>query len=126
MSLAETTAPRERFELDDRGFDEVPRKYRKYYRRWEGEGDSLALNEAWCPVCKIVIRSSRELREGDRIYCMACMTRLRIVVAADGGLETRVEYSRFPRRRDACLCMDRRLKPSGGESASHQPARAVE
>lgn len=92
MSMPEADAPRRRYELDDRGFDEVPRKYRKYYRRWEGEGDQLAPNEAWCPVCKIVIRSARELREGDRIYCMACMTRLRIVLAEDGRLETRVEY----------------------------------
>lgn len=92
MSMADATAPRRKYELDDRGFDEVPRKYRKYYRRWEGDGDSLAPNEAWCPVCKIVIRSTRELREGDRIYCMACMTRLRIVMTDEGRLETRVEY----------------------------------
>ena len=35
------------------------------------EGDVLAPNEAFCPVCKIVVRSPRELREGDRLYCMA-------------------------------------------------------
>lgn len=84
--------PRRRFELDDRGFNEVPRKYRKYYRRWGGEGDVLAPNEALCPVCKIVIRSTRELRPGDRLYCMACMTRLNVVRAPDGGLEARVVY----------------------------------
>jgi hypothetical protein len=92
MSMADPILPRQRYELDDRGFNEVPRKYRKYYRRWDGDGDELAPNEAWCPVCKIVIRSARELREGDRIYCMACMTRLRIVVGDDGKLETQVEY----------------------------------
>jgi hypothetical protein len=42
-------------------------------------------------VCKVVIRSTRELRVGDRIYCMACMTRLR-VVEVDGRLEGHVEY----------------------------------
>jgi hypothetical protein len=84
--------PRRRFELDDRGFDEVPLKYRKFYRRWEGDADALAPNEALCPVCRIVIRSSRELRPGDRLYCMACMTRL-VVAAGDGGrLEARVVY----------------------------------
>lgn len=85
-------APRQRFELDDRGFDEVPRKYRRFYRRWEGEGDALGPNEALCPVCKIVIRSTRELRPGDRLYCMACMTRLVVERAADGTLEARVVY----------------------------------
>jgi len=80
----ERSAPRHRYALDDRGFDEVPKKYRRFYRRWEGAGDALAPNEALCPVCKIVVRSTRELRVGDRLYCMACMTRL-VVVAGEGG-----------------------------------------
>jgi hypothetical protein len=75
---------RHRYELDDQGFDEVPKKYRKFYRRWEGPDDVIAPNELLCPVCKIVIRSSRELREGDRVYCMACMTRMRVVPGAYG------------------------------------------
>jgi hypothetical protein len=83
---------RRRFELDDRGFDEVPVKYRKYYRRWDGPGDALGPNELLCPVCKVVIRSTRELREGDRLYCMACLTRLRVAAGAAGALEGRVEY----------------------------------
>jgi hypothetical protein len=91
-SEAESIAPRKRYELDDRGFNEVPRKYRRFYRRWEGPSDSLAPNEALCPVCKIVIRSARELREGDQLYCMACMTRVRIVCGEDGRLETSVVY----------------------------------
>ena len=86
------SAPRRRYELDDRGFDEVPRKYRRFYRRWEGRGDTLAPNEALCPVCKVVIRSPRELRAGDRLYCMACMTRVLIVRGADGGLEAQTLY----------------------------------
>lgn len=90
--MSTATQARQHYELDDRGFDEVPRKYRKYYRRWQGEDDQLAPNEAWCPVCKIVIRSARELREGDRIYCMACMTRLRLVLSNAGRLEAVVEY----------------------------------
>jgi len=85
-------APRKRYELDDRGFDEVPKKYRRFYRRWEGPGDELAPNEAICPVCKIVVRSTRELRAGDRLYCMACMARLKIVEGEDGRLETQVVY----------------------------------
>jgi hypothetical protein len=84
---------RRQFELDERGFDEVPRKYRKYYRRWEGAGDALGPNEVLCPVCKIVVRSGRELREGDRVYCMACMTRMRVKRAASGERwEADVEY----------------------------------
>jgi len=84
---------RRQFELDDRGFDEVPRKYRKYYRRWEGASDALGPNEVLCPVCKGVVRSGRELREGDRVYCMACMTRMRVKRAASGERwEADVEY----------------------------------
>ena len=80
-------APRRRFELlDDTGFDEVPKKYRRFYRRWDGPEDSLAPNEVLCPVCKVVIRSTRELRVGDRVYCMACMARLRVVRDEDTGL----------------------------------------
>jgi hypothetical protein len=86
-------APRRRYTLDDdTGFDEVPKKYRKFYRRWHGVEDPLAPNEALCPVCKIVIRSSRELRVGDRLYCMACMTRLVVVSGEKGRLETAVVY----------------------------------
>lgn len=84
-------APRRRFELDDRGFDEVPKKYRRFYRRKQGPDDVLGPNEVLCPVCKIIVRSPRELRVGDRIYCMACMTRLR-VVEVDGRLEAHPEY----------------------------------
>jgi hypothetical protein len=40
-----------------------------------------------------VIRSSRELRPGDRVYCMACMTRLTVVYNdAEGRLEAHVVY----------------------------------
>ncbi len=85
--------PRRRFELaDDTGFDEVPKKYRKFYRKWRGAGDSLAPNEVVCPVCKVVIRSTRELRPGDRVYCMPCMSRLVVVRADEGTLEATVAY----------------------------------
>jgi hypothetical protein len=85
-------APRRRFELDDQGFDEVPAKYRRFYRHWKGPGDALGANEVVCPVCKIVIRSTRELRSGDRLYCMACMTRLRVREGEQGRLEADCEY----------------------------------
>jgi hypothetical protein len=85
-------APRRRFELEDRGFDEVPPKYRKYYRRWEGPGDVLGPNEILCPICKVVIRSSRELRAGDALYCMCCFARLLVVKGAEGRLEAQVRY----------------------------------
>ncbi len=88
----EREAPRRRYELEETGFDEVPRKYRRFYRKWEGPDDPLAPNEALCPVCKIVIRSTRELRPGDRLYCMACMTRLTVVRGDGGGLEAHVVY----------------------------------
>ncbi len=84
---------RQRYELaDDTGFDEVPKKYRKFYRRWQGDGDSLAPNEVICPVCKVVIRSTRELRPGDRVYCMPCMSRLVVVRNGQGMLEATVSY----------------------------------
>ena len=88
----ERERPRQRFILDDRGFDEVPMKYRRFYRRGEGPEDVLEPNEALCPVCKIVVRSTRELRPGDRVYCMACMTRLEVVRSETGQLEARVVY----------------------------------
>ncbi len=84
--------PRQRFVLDDTGFDEVPKKYRRFYRKWTGANDTLAPNEVICPVCKVVIRSSRELRPGDRVYCMPCMSRLIVVVGQDGRLEATVSY----------------------------------
>jgi hypothetical protein len=88
----EGRAPRRRFLLEDTGFDEVPVPYRRFYRRWKGPGDSLGPNEAICPVCKVVIRSTRELRPGDRVYCMPCMSRLVIVRNEDGTLEARIAY----------------------------------
>jgi hypothetical protein len=85
-------AERRRFILEDTGFDEVPKKYRRFYRKWKGEGDSLGPNEVICPVCKVVIRSTRELRPGDRVYCMPCMSRLIVVRNQAGTLEARVAY----------------------------------
>jgi hypothetical protein len=84
---------RRRYELrDDAGFNEVPKKYRKFYRVWNGDGDALAPNEVLCPVCNVVIRSKHELFAGDRVYCMACMTRLEIVVGQGGRLEAHPLY----------------------------------
>lgn len=83
---------RRRFELDDTSFNEVPKKYRKFYRKWSGGDDTLAPNEVLCPVCKVVIRSTRELREGDRVYCMPCMSRLVVIVGEGGRLEATVAY----------------------------------
>lgn len=85
-------APRRTFELEDTGFREVPKRWRKFYRIWRGEGDVLAPNEVICPVCKVVIRSHRELRPGDRVYCMPCMSRLVVVRHPDGHLEAEVVY----------------------------------
>ena len=86
-------APRQRYILqDDTGFDEVPKKYRRFYRKWDGAGDTLAPNEVLCPVCKVVIRSTRELRPGDRVYCMPCMSRLVVTEGEGGRLEGRVSY----------------------------------
>jgi hypothetical protein len=86
------TLPRQRFILDQTGFDEVPARYRRFYRKWQGNSDSLAANEVLCPVCKVVIRSTRELRPGDRVYCMPCMSRLIIARGEDGRLEAGVAY----------------------------------
>lgn len=84
--------PRRTYELEETGFKEVPKKWRKFYRHWQGAGDSLAPNEVICPVCKVVIRSRRELRPGDRVYCMPCMSRLVVVRRPDGSLEADVVY----------------------------------
>ena len=83
---------RQRYLLEETGFDEVPKKYRRFYRKWKGAADALAPNEVLCPVCKVVIRSSRELRPGDRVYCMPCMSRLIVVQAENGRLEAQVAY----------------------------------
>lgn len=77
--------PRRTYELEDTGFREVPKRWRKFYRVWQGAGDVLAPNEVICPVCKVVIRSYREFRPGDRVYCMPCMSRLIIVATPEGG-----------------------------------------
>jgi hypothetical protein len=92
LEEAVQSPPRKRYLLEDTGFNEVPKKYRKIYRRWTGPSDVLAPNEVFCPVCRIVIRSVRELRPGDRVYCMPCMSRLVVVQADNGMLEARVEY----------------------------------
>jgi hypothetical protein len=84
--------PRQRFLLEDTGFDAVPEQYRKFYRKWRGANDTLGPNEVLCPVCKVVIRSSRELRPGDRVYCMPCMSRLMVIRSQAGGLEARTVY----------------------------------
>ena len=89
---AEEGGARQRFILEETGFDEVPKKYRRFYRKWKGLGDTLAVNEVVCPVCKVVIRSSRELRPGDRVYCMPCMSRLIVIRNAAGTLEAKVAY----------------------------------
>jgi len=88
----DAAAARRRYVLDDTGFDEVPKKYRRFYRKWRGPGDALGPNEVICPVCKVVIRSTRELRAGDRVYCMPCMSRLVVVHGASGMLEAHVAY----------------------------------
>jgi hypothetical protein len=86
-------SPRQRYLLeDDTGFNEVPKRYRKFYRRWQGAADILAPNEVLCPVCKVVIRSTRELRPGDRVYCMPCMSRLIVTRGENGRLEATVSY----------------------------------
>jgi hypothetical protein len=84
--------PRRRFELEETGFDEVPAKYRRFYRRWGGAEDPLAPNEVLCPICKVVIRSTRELRPGDPLYCMCCFARLVVVEGSGGRLEAQVRY----------------------------------
>ncbi len=88
---AEEPAPRQMYVLEDTGFKEVPKKFRRFYRKWDGPSDSLAPNEVLCPVCKIVIRSLQELRVGDKVYCMPCMSRL-IVEEENGALIARVTY----------------------------------
>ena len=84
--------PRRMFELEETGFKEVPKRWRKFYRHQRGPDDVLGPNEIICPVCKVVIRSHREFRPGDRAYCMPCMSRLVVVERPDGSLEADVVY----------------------------------
>ncbi len=98
MTDAESSAPpnsrdsRRTYELEDLGFNEVPKKWRKFYRHWTGPGDELAPNEILCPVCKVVIRSGREFRPGDKVYCMPCMSRMVVVEGPGGRLEAEVVF----------------------------------
>lgn len=91
-STTEDEDGRRTYELEETGFKEVPKRWRKFYRIWQGAGDTLAPNEVICPVCKVVIRSRRELRPGDRVYCMPCMSRLVVVQRPDGRLQAEVVY----------------------------------
>lgn len=91
LEVPKSRRPRQSFELEETGFNEVPKRYRRFYRKWRGPGDVLAPNEALCPVCKLVIRSTKELRAGDRVYCMPCMSRLELV-EEDGLLVAKVVY----------------------------------
>ena len=81
-----------RYELDETGFNEVPKKWRKFYRHWGGPTDKLARNEVMCPVCKIVIRSTRDLQPGDKVYCMPCMSRMVVKEGPDGHLIAEVIF----------------------------------
>ncbi len=83
---SESAGERRRFELEDSGYRRVPKKYRPFYRKWLGKDDELGPNEVLCPVCKVVIRSAHELRPGDRVFCLPCMTRLLVVRGDDGML----------------------------------------
>ena len=83
---------RQRYELEEMGFKEVPKKWRKFYRYWMGADDVLAPNEVICPVCKVVIRATRELRPGDKVYCMPCMSRMVVVQGENGRLEAAVTF----------------------------------
>jgi hypothetical protein len=83
---------RKRYELEDMGFREVPKKWRKFYRHWQGPDDTLGPNEVMCPVCKVIIRATRELRPGDKVYCMPCMSRMVVVEREDGRLEADVVF----------------------------------
>lgn len=84
--------PRRRYDLEETGFKEVPKKWRKFYRHWKGPDDALAPNEVMCPVCKVVIRSNREFRPGDRVYCMPRMTRMVLERGPNGALVAVVSY----------------------------------
>jgi hypothetical protein len=89
---AEADPTRKRYELEDMGFKEVPKKWRKFYRHWLGPGDTLGPNEVMCPVCKVIIRATRELRPGDKVYCMPCMSRMVVTEREDGRLEAEVVF----------------------------------
>lgn len=82
-------AARRRFPLEETGFADVPPKYRRFYRSWRGEVDRLGENEIRCPVCGVVLRSYRELRAGDRLDCLPCLTRLQLEEGGAQPQETR-------------------------------------
>ena len=85
-------SPRREYDLEETGFKEVPKRWRKFYRHWGGPDYELAPNEVVCPVCKVVIRSAREFRPGDKVYCMPCMSRMVVVERPDGRMQAEVVY----------------------------------
>jgi len=38
--------PRQTFALEETGFNEAPKRFRRFYRRWRGAGDKLGPKEA--------------------------------------------------------------------------------
>lgn len=93
VQRADGAEQRKRYDLQETGFREVPKRWRKFYRHWLGPEDVLASNEVLCPVCKVVIRSYRDYKPGDRVYCMPCMSRLIVVERDDGSYEADVIYT---------------------------------
>ena len=77
----ESHGERRRFVLEDTGFDGVPARHRRFFRAWQGSHDHLGPNEVRCPRCGVVLRSYRDLREGDRLHCIPCDQRLRVTAA---------------------------------------------
>ncbi len=77
--LAPEPGERRRFALEDTGYEGVPVKHRRFFRAWMGdEKDRLGDNEQRCPRCGVVLRSYRELREGDHLHCIPCDLRLKV------------------------------------------------
>jgi hypothetical protein len=72
------------FDLEETSFDEAPARLCRYYRHWGGHADTLGPNEILCPVCHVVLRSTRALRVGDELHCLPCLTSLQLV--EQGGL----------------------------------------
>ena len=105
---------RQRFVLDDTGFDEVPKKYRRFYRKWKGAGDALAPNEVLCPVCKVVIRSTPRAarRATASTACPACRASSSCGTKRPASSKRTSRTDSIPRRRASLIRANSSLLPS--------------
>ena len=63
--------PRQRYELEETDFNEVPRKWRRFYRYWGGPDDQLAPNEVMAHMCTAIDYKDNDKLLEDQVNQMA-------------------------------------------------------